>query len=429
MWSRRAFLRRSTAAGAGALTARPATLDAIARANTAVAAQAPDAVARDERYWREIQEAFDVARAPINLNNGASSPSPRVVQEALVRHIQESNRRPVEYGRLLAERVESARRGLAAELGCSPDELALTRNATEALHIAQAGVDLRAGDEVITTDHDYPRMLWMWDQRARRDGVVTRRIQFPVPTTAADLVARFDAAITPRTRVLQFCHITNVTGQLFPVRELARMARARGILTIVDGAQTAGHIPVNVRDLDCDVYGTSLHKWLMAPQGTGCLYVRGDRIDRLWPLQAALDGMRRDIRKFEEVGTQSIAARAAVFEAVECHQTIGADRKAARLRHLSLRWVEALRGHPRIRLLSSLEPGQAWGLVTAAIEGASGAALVAALLDRYGIAVGAVVSQGVPGPVFSFSGVRVTPQVYTTLDEIDRFVEAMRDVL
>ncbi len=259
-----------------------------------------------------------------------------MVQEALVRHIEEANRRPVAYGRLLNERVEAARQALATEFGCDAQEIALTRNATEALHIAQAGVDLRPGDEIVTTDHDYPRMVWMWHQRARRDGILVRRIQFPVPAAADDLVRRVEEAITPRTKVLHLCHMTNVTGQLFPIRELSRLARDRGILTIVDGAQTAGHIPVQLRELGCDVYGTSLHKWLMAPQGTGILYVRRDRIDRLWPLQASIEGMGRDIHKFEESGTQSLAARAAIVEAVEFHRMIGAERKAARLRHLTM---------------------------------------------------------------------------------------------
>lgn len=347
----------------------------------------------------------------------------------MIRHHEESNRRPVEYGQVLAERVDAARRALAAEAGCGLDELALTRNATERMHIAQAGVDLRPGDEVVTTDQDYPRMLWMWAQRARRDGIVVKRVQFPVPATAADLLDRFDRTITPRTRVFQFCHLTNVTGQVFPVRELSRLARSRGILTIVDGAQAVGHIPVDLRALECDVYATSLHKWLMGPLGTGFLFVRRDRIEGLWPMLASLDTMRSNIRKFEEIGTQAMAARAALVEAVEFHRAVGGARKAARLRRLTMRWVEALREHPRVRLLSSRDEGQTWGLATAAIEGVNAATLVPRLRERYGVAVGAAVSQGLPGPVFPFSGLRVTPQVYTTVGEIDRFVAAMREML
>jgi len=429
MWSRRAFLRASTALGGGALAARAPEVEAFARASAAVAGQSPDAVAADEGYWAEIRRAFTLDTTLINLNNGNSSPCPQIVHDALKRYLDDSNRLPVHYRGLLEQRFDTVRRQLAQEFGCDPTELALTRNATEALHIAQGGIDLRPGDEVLTTDQDYPRMLWMWDQRARRDGVVVRRIQFPVPAAAEELLGRFERAITPRTKVLHVCHMTNVTGQLFPVRELSGLARQRGIVTIVDGAQAAAHIPFALRDLGCDVYGTSLHKWLMAPHGTGFLYVRRERIGELWPLQAALAGMQGDIRKFEEIGTQPAAARAAIADALVFHRAIGPERKAARLRYLTLRWANALRTHPRVRILSSLDPGQTWGLATFAIEGVNAATLVPVLLKEHQIVISAAVSQGLPGPVFPFSGLRVTPQIYTTLDEIDRFVAAMRQLL
>ena len=272
-------------------------------------------------------------------------------------------------------------------------------------------------------------MLWMWEQRVRRDRISLKRIQFSVPAAADDLVCRFEQAITPRTKVLYFCHITNTTGQLFPVRELSRLARLRGILTIVDGAQAAAHFPFALRDLECDFYGTSLHKWLMAPHGTGFLYVRRESIEKLWPLQGALFSMRGDIRKFEEIGTQSAAARAAIAEALVFHRTIGVERKAARLRYLTLRWANALRTHPRVRILSSLDPGQTWGLATFSVDGMPAPPLVQLMLDKYRIVISAAVNQGLPGPVLDYSGVRVTPGIYTSPDEIDRFVAAMRDVL
>ncbi len=229
--------------------------------------------------------------------------------------------------------------------------------------------------------------------------------------------------------MLHFCHITNVTGQLFPVRELSRLARQRGIVTIVDGAQAAAHVPVSLRDLECDVYGTSLHKWLMAPHGTGFLYVRREHIERLWPLQAALDSLRGDIRKFEEIGTQPAAARAAIADALAFHQAIGVERKAARLRYLTLRWANALRSNPRVRMLSSLEPGQTWGLATIAIDGINAASLVPLFLEKHRIVISAAVSQALPGPVFNFQGLRVTPAIYTTRGEIDRFVAAIEGIL
>ncbi|MBM3817990.1 MAG: aminotransferase class V-fold PLP-dependent enzyme [Acidimicrobiia bacterium] len=402
-WSRREFLGAT-----GAL--------AVTQAAT------PD----DDAYWREVRRAFVLDRELINLNNGNSSPCPQIVHDAVKRHLDTCNLLPVHHRTLLEQTFDGVRRQLADEFGCDAGELALTRNATEALHIAQCGVELRAGDEVVTTDQDYTRMLWAWDQRARRDGVLIRRIQFPVPTTAADLLERFERALTPRTRVLHFCHVTNGTGQLFPVREICLLARSRGVVTIVDGAQAVAHVPVNLHALECDFYGTSLHKWLMAPHGTGFLYVRRERIRPTWPLQPALESMAGDIRKFEEIGTQQAAARAAVPEALAFHRTIGLERKAARLRALSQRWATALAVEPRIRILSDLREGQPPALAAFTVKGVPAPALVQRLFERHRIIVSAVVSQGRPGPVIDFEAVRVTPNICTTTDEIDALVAAVR---
>jgi isopenicillin-N epimerase len=409
MWSRREFLRISGMAGA---------------------AQTPDDVARDESYWRQVQEAFDVDRSLINLNNGNSSPCPRNVHESVKRGLDFSNQLPVYYRGILEEKMDGVRRQLAETFGCGEDEIAITRNATEALHIAQCGLDLKPGDEVLTTDQDYTLMLWAWDQRARRDNIVVKRVQFPVPTTAGDLVRLFERAITRRTKVMHFCHITNVTGQLFPVRELSRLAREHGIVTIVDGAQAAAHFPFTLKDLECDVYGTSLHKWLMAPHGTGFLYVRRERIGKIWPLHAELDSLRADIRKYEEVGTQSAAARVAIADALMFHQAVGAERKAARLRYLTLRWADALKDHPGVRMLSNLDAGQTWGLATLGLErDVDVQAVVRMMFDKYRIVTSAAESQRLPGPIFDFQGLRLTPNVYTTIGEIDAFVAAMTDAL
>jgi selenocysteine lyase/cysteine desulfurase len=429
MWNRREFLRASGVMGTTAVAARATSLAAVAQATSAVTNQPPDAVAQNETYWREVRQAFTLDPALINLNNGNSSPSPRIVHEAFKRYLDTSNLLPVHYRSLLEQNVDAVRKALASEFGCDPEDLAITRNASEALHTAQCGLDLQRGDEVLTTDQDYTRMLWAWDQRVRRDGITVKRIQFPVPTTADDLMRRFEQAITPRTRVMHFCHVTNVTGQLFPVRDLCRLARSRSILTIVDGAQAVGHFPFVLRDLDCDFYGTSLHKWMMAPHGTGFLYVRREHLAKLWPLQPALPSMGGNIRKFEEIGTHPAAAAAAIVDALAFNRMIGADRKAARLRYLTMRWANALKTHPRVTMLTSLEPGQSWALATAQFQGLSARALERHLMDRHHIVIAAEYTQGLPGPVFEFEGLRVTPHVYTSIDEIDRFVAAMQDVL
>jgi len=429
MWSRRAFLRITGAIGTTALAIRTRGLDDVAAASAAVAARSPDDVASDEFYWREIQEAYAPDRTLINLNNGHHSPSPRVVQDALKRYLDYENQDPVYYGGLINGNIERVRRALAAEFGCDPEELAITRNASESLQIVQDGIDLKAGDEIITTHQDYPRMLTTWDQRARRDKIRVTRLQFSVPTTQQDLYERFERAITPQTKILHFCHITNLTGQLFPVQRLCRLARERGITTIVDGAHAVAHFPFKIRDLEADYYGTSLHKWLCAPVGNGLLYVRKENIAKTWPLQAASERRSHDIRKFEEVGTMPAAPHAAIAEALAFHQAIGAERKAQRLRYLTLRWANALKANPRIKIHSSLEPGQTWGMAMVGVDGINTQALSKFMFDKYRIIVNGVVGGTPPGQVFDYQGLRVTPNVYSTLEEIDTFVDAMQDGL
>jgi isopenicillin-N epimerase len=420
MVSRRAFLRLTTAAGAAAYAVKTYGIDEVLAATQQVAGRSADDVAQDEFYWREIQQAFTLDRTMINLNNGNSCPSPRIVHDALKRYLDFSNQTPVYHRGLLEQNRETARRRLAAEFGCDMEELAVTRNSSEALQIAQNGIDLKPGDEVLTTEQDYGRMLTTWDQRMRREKIKVTRINFPVPTTPDDLYQRFEKAITPQTRVLHFCHITNLTGQLFPVQQLARLARQRGILTVVDGAHAVAHFPFKLRDLEMDYYGTSLHKWLLAPHNTGFLYVRRDRIGPTWPLQAAPARRDNDIRKFEEVGTISAAPYAAINEALQFHQAIGAERKAARLRYLTMRWVNELKKNPRIRIHSNLE--HTYGLANVGIEGIKAADASKFLWDKYRIIANAIVRD-------DYQGLRITPNVYTTLEEIDTFILAMENLL
>src|SRR5438128_3666083 len=224
MWSRRSFLRIVGGAAGTAVAARRAGIREVMAATAAVAERTPEEVAADEVYWREIQFAFTLDRTLINLNNGNQCPAPTVVHEACKRYMDSSNQAPVYHRGLIEKNIETARRRLGAEFGADPEQLAITRNASESLQIAQMGIDLKSGDEVVTTEQDYPRMLTTWDQRARRDKIVVNRVQFPVPSSADDLFARLEQAITPRTKVLHFCHITNLSGQLFPVQRLCRMA-------------------------------------------------------------------------------------------------------------------------------------------------------------------------------------------------------------
>ncbi len=430
LWSRREFLRAAGAVGTAASVWNAGALERVEAASQSVAKMTPEEAARDEFFWREVQFAFKLDRTLINLNNGFTCPTPRVALESTWRYMDMINMLPVHYQGPIARNVETIRRRMAAEFGCAPEEMALTRGASESLQIVQNGIDLKAGDEVITTEQDYPRMLTTWDQRMRREGIKVTRFQFPVPTTQDDLYQRFEKAISPRTKVFHFTHITNLTAQLFPVQRLSRLARSRGIVTIVDGAHALGHFPFKLRDLECDAYGVSLHKWLLAPIGNGCLYVRQESIPKFWPLQAAPEQQDDDIRKFEAIGTHPWAIRAALGEALAYHQAIGAERKAARLRYLTLRWANALRVHPRIKILTDLsEPAQAWGVAAVTIEGMDVRALARFLMNKYRIIVVPLVGGAPPNSVFDYQALRVSPNIYTTLEEVDTFVTAMEDAL
>jgi selenocysteine lyase/cysteine desulfurase len=416
---RRHFLRT---AGALALL-RP---DSIHRANAATAGnnRSAEDLARDEDFWRDIQSAFTLDRNIINLNNGGVSPSPRVVQESMRRALEYSNIAPARTMWVVLEpEVETVRQKLAADFGCDPEELAITRNASEALENVQMGLELKPGDEVLTTDQDYPRMITTWKQRERRDGIVLKTIAFPTPPPSLeDLAERFERAITPRTRVIHLCHITNLTGQIFPVQRICQLARSRGIEAIVDGAHAYAQFPFKHADLDCDYYGTSLHKWLLAPHGTGFLYVRKSKIAKIWPLMAAPVEMTDNIRKFEEIGTHPAANHNAISDALEFHTAIGVERKAARLRYLRAVWTERLTKLPRVSTPTSSDPRQGCGIGLLSVEGKEPGPLADQLWDKYRI-----LTVGIVHP--QFKGLRITPNVYTTLPEMETFCGAVEKLL
>jgi len=384
----------------------------------------PGEIARDEDFWRPVQISFPVDRSIINLNNGGVSPSPQIVLDAVRRYEEFSNHSPTHtMWRVLEPQIETVRRRLAASFGCDPEEIAITRNASEALETVQLGLDLKAGDEVLTTDQDYPRMITTWKQRERRDGIVIRYISFPTPPPSLDdLYRRLEEAITPRTKVIHFCHITNLTGQIFPVKRLCRMARERGIEAIVDGAHAYHHFPFTHADLDCDYYGTSLHKWLTAPIGTGMLYVRKARIAGVWPMMAAPESMRENIRKFEEIGTHPAALHNAISEALTFHENVGVERKAERLRYLRNRWMDRLGELPGVVLRTSRDPAMSCGIGTVSVKGKPAPKLSEALWNDYRIVTSPIGREDI-------DGLRITPNIYTTLREINFFCEAMEKLI
>jgi selenocysteine lyase/cysteine desulfurase len=318
--------------------------------------------------------------------------------------------------------VESVRTRLARAFGCDREEMAITRNASEALQIALNGIDLKPGDEFLTTTQDYPRMINTIKQRALREGVVLKQVRPPTPANSQDeLVELYEKAVTPRTRVILVSHVINITGQIMPVQRICAMARKRGIWSIVDGAHAFAQFVFNGGDVGCDMYGVSLHKWLTAPIGTGFLYVRKDRIKDIWPLTAAEKPMSDDIRKFEEIGTHPNAARLAIAEALMFYEGIGSARKEARLRYLRDYWAGRVARLSKARLHTNLSPEHSCAIGTVQLEGIESKALSEHLWEHHKIIVTPIKHE-------EFEGIRVTPNVYTTLYELDRFCGAMAEV-
>ncbi|HJR64222.1 MAG TPA: aminotransferase class V-fold PLP-dependent enzyme [Gemmatimonadaceae bacterium] len=426
MPTRRAFLSSVALAGAALPSFQATAMRRLWSATAIAGVRTPGSLAGDEEYWGEIQRAFDVDRTLINLNSGGVSPTPAYVLEAMIRDVRFSNEAPVHHmWNVIEPRIESVRTELAREFGCDPEEMAITRNASESMENMILGLDLAAGDEVVVTNQNYPRMLTTWRQRARRDGIVVKEISFRVPPPSMSyLVDRFRDAITPRTRVIEVTHITNLTGQIMPVRDIVRMARERGITVLVDGAHAFAQFPFKRDALECDYYATSLHKWLTAPVGTGFLYVRRDRIKSLWPLMAAPKEMDDNIRKFEEIGTHPAANHNAIAAALIFHRGIGAERKAQRLRFLRDRWARRLlAASPRVKVLTPLDdPAQSCGIALVRLEGIDTQALHTRLFEKWRIITTPILHP-------EFHGLRVTPNVFTTLDEVDGFAERMEEVL
>lgn len=386
---------------------------------------APVAPTIDNDFWLGIRKQYNIPKDFINLNNGGVSPQPIPVQADFIEKYQFSNQGPTYYmwECLDGELREPLRLRMAAMAGCSADELAFCRNTTEAMNNVIFGLNLKAGDEVVTSNFDYPFVDNAWMQRASRDGIVLKQVELTLPEEDDEtIVKKFEAAITARTKVINITYVINWTGQILPVRKIADMAHKKGCLVVVDAAHAFAQLPHKIPDTGADFYATSLHKWLGAPFGSGLLYVRKELIKDIWPLHSDWEPRSGNIRKFESQGTRNMASEMAIAAAMDFHETMGTEKKYERLVYLKQYWLQQVKDLPGVKLYTTTNPERSCALGAIAIDGHTPEDIVQYLMDKARIHV-CVMDRG------HVKGFRVTPNVYTTTEELDQLVYHLKQLV
>ncbi len=411
-------------AGTSVLSAWDASaLSLVQRVSRQKAPVPADALASDEDYWQEVRRAFRVNPDFINLENGYYSLMAEPVTTAQIDDLAMINANHSFYMRRQHKEDRARIREQVAKLaGCSPEELMLCRNTTEALDTVIMGLTMQPGDEAVMTEQDYGSMLQCFAMRARRFGSVNKIIKLPFhPQSDEEIVDAYEAAITPRTKVILVTHLINTTGQILPVRKIADMAHARGVEIISDSAHAFAHVEFKIPDLDCDYFGASLHKWLGAPLGTGILYIKKEKINKVWPLFGDNTYADTDIRKFGHVGTIPCHNDRAVADAIDFHHAIGGPKKEARLRYLTAYWMDKVKDNPNIVINTPVQSARYCAIANVGVKGIDSDALADVLFKKYNIFT-------VTKNVGEVRGVRVTPHLYNSPDDLDRLVAALQEL-
>ncbi|MCW5909077.1 MAG: aminotransferase class V-fold PLP-dependent enzyme [Chitinophagales bacterium] len=425
--NRKSFLKRTALATAGISLLdwmKPSEAEAFQFHLNRLEGKEPQQVASDEDFWHFIRQQYTTSPNIINLNNGGVSPQPKPVQEAHIRNYQYCNEAPSYYmWRILDQGREPLRERIAKLAGVSPLEIAINRNTTEGLNTIIFGLNLKAGDEVVLCKYDYPNMMNAWKQREKRDGIKLNWVDLQLPEENDEaIIKKYEAAITPRTKIVHVTHMINWTGQVLPARKIADMAHKKGCEVIVDGSHSFAHLTYSITDLDCDYYATSLHKWLCAPFGTGFMFIKKDKIKNVWALLSAPIPDADNIGKFEAIGTRSFAAEMAIGNAIDFQLLIGNERKEARLRYLKNYWCEKVKHLPKVKLYTSLQPAYSCAIATIGIDGIKGGELSNALFEKAKIHTTGIEHEAV-------NGARITPHVYTTTEDLDKLIDTIKTIL
>jgi selenocysteine lyase/cysteine desulfurase len=382
-----------------------------------------DALATHEDFWLKIRADYRLKSDYINLENGFYGIMPKYIEDHYIDHLREINFQGSYYMRTVQmENKKTSAARLAKMAGCLPEELIITRNTTESLNLIIQGQKWKKGDEAIMASQDYGAMRNQFRLMERRFEITVREVSIPNhPKNDEEIVALYESVITPKTQLLMVCHMVNITGQIMPVQKICDMAHRYGVRVVVDGAHAFGHIQFSIEDLHCDYYGTSLHKWLTVPLGAGFLYVKKDQIAGVWPLFAEDSRDPEDISRLNHVGTYPVHTDLAIINAIDYHHKIGGSRKEARLRYLQKYWTDQVRDLPRVVVNTPVESNRYCAIGNVGIETIEPADFAKQLLNDYQIWTVAINRPGV-------RGLRITPNLFTTLKELDVLVKAIKEL-
>ncbi|MFZ1456395.1 MAG: aminotransferase class V-fold PLP-dependent enzyme [Saprospiraceae bacterium] len=383
----------------------------------------PGDIESEESFWRQIRKGYRLKSEYINLENGYYCFMPQSTLEHFIAHVREVNYQGAYYMRTVqTENKDKSTKKLADMLGCGHDEVVITRNTTESLDTVINGYDWKPGDEAVMAEQDYGSIVNQFKLMERRYGIANKIVSVPNhPKSDEEIVDLYASAITPKTRLMMICQMINITGQILPVKKICDMAHSKGVDVMVDGAHAIAHIDFDMKDLGCDYYGASLHKWLSTPLGAGLLYVRKDKIKDLTPTIATWTEKADDIKKLNHTGTHPVHTDLAVIDAINFYEKIGKKRKEERLRYLQRYWSDKVRNIKGITVNTPEDPTKSCGIANVGIDRMKPAEMANTLLKKYKIYTVAIDGQGV-------HGCRITPNLYTTTAELDIFVQALKEM-
>lgn len=389
--------------------------------NTPLDHTLPSRIEDEEMLWETVRSHYDLKPDYINLESGYYNIIPQPTLQKFVGHIKQVN---IEGSYYMRNQLNNdkliLRKRMAAWMDCDHEELVITRNTTESLDLIIAGYPWQKGDEAIYADQDYGAMKVMFEQVAARHGIVNKVVSVPNhPKSDDEIVALYESQITSKTKLIMVCHMINITGQILPIKKICAMAHKHGVEVMVDGAHCVGHFEYSLNDLDCDYYGSSLHKWLATPLGAGLLYINKKRTAKIWPLLADYIKDTSDIKRLNHIGTHPVHTNLAIHDAMDYLEWMGPLRKEKRLRFLQNYWTSALRTTPNVLINTPSDPARSCGIANVGIQGLKPALLAQKLLEDHQVFTVAIDYANV-------QGCRISPNVFTTTEDLDHFIKAIK---